>query len=78
MEIDIFMNSIWSANQECWLLDDTYIIIVVNMIKLVPKFTHNLLTLLNVASFSLRKVGKYTVPDLPAYQVKTEALKIGV
>ncbi len=48
------------------------------MIKLVPKFTHNLLTLLNVASFSLRKVGKYTVPDLPAYQVKTEALKIGV
>jgi Na+(H+)/acetate symporter ActP len=48
------------------------------MITLVPKFTHNLLTCLSAASFTMRKVGKYTVPDLPAYKVNPAALRMGV
>jgi hypothetical protein len=46
------------------------------MIKLIPRFQDQLITCICKAAFSnMRKVGKYTVPDLPAYKVNPEAFR---
>lgn len=45
------------------------------MLRLAPYLTNNLFRFVPASFSTMRRVGKYYVPDLPAYRVNKEALR---